>query len=191
MLFLWHLGEKKKFFYPFGVKSTHKKCIQGPRQPLSLVRFTFGGWWCNRHSNPPHPPANVHSPLTVSFLLRLLCLSDQSVPASWPFLVMFKLRIPLGLAPSWGFEPGSQENWEGPRPSLAWVSRPWGGGEDETPFPRVWSVRSVRQPASLQTGSRSSGSLPSSLSLSSRPFLVPSVIIYLHTFLFPLDCKVL
>lgn len=106
----------------------------------ALTRNVFRGLaslfhWCGSHlvvgdvtgtatPPPPPPPANVHSPLTVSFLLRLLCLSDQSVPASWPFLVMFKLRIPLGLAPSWGFEPGSQENWEGPRPSLAWVSRP-------------------------------------------------------------------
>ena len=122
MLFLWHLGEKNFFLIHLVLRALTRNVF---RDLASLFH------WCGSHlvvgditgTAPPSPP-NVHSPLTVSFLLRFLCLSDQSVSASWQFLVIFKLRIPLGLAPSRGFEPGSQENCEGPWPSLAWVSSP-------------------------------------------------------------------
>lgn len=42
-VFLRHLGGKKFFFDPFGVKSTHKKCIQGP-SPASFTGVVHILW---------------------------------------------------------------------------------------------------------------------------------------------------
>lgn len=87
----------KKIFDPFGVKSTHKKCIQGP-SPASFTGVVHI-WWLVIEQARHFPPEMSLLLSSVSSFLRLPCLSDNAVFEAQQFLIYFQTGDPSWSSP--------------------------------------------------------------------------------------------
>ena len=192
-------GEKNFFFLIHLVlRELTRNVFRDPRQPLSLLWFTFGGWWYTTHTafSPQKCPCSSH-PHPASF--RFLCLSANSVLEALQFPIYFQAGDPfwsrLGDLNQALGKPGNTVKpglhlWRGRHETLHHhpPPRPLTHGESARLLCQALNSRRER---CVSAGNWKLEFPLSFICLSSRPRHAPSVMMYIHTLLFPLDGKFL